>query len=289
MDIKLDCLPCIFRQALEQSRMSTTEQRLIREILDDYAKLIPQLAEDEIAPAIVGRIHQIIKEKTGVEDPYQAFKLKHMKVAMELVPQVEKAIFQLDNPLLGALIMAASGNAIDAGVGVEIDVEEDIKNAMANGFAHSDFDLFEERLKSVERILIIGDNSGEAVFDKILIKELKEYNVDITYAYREIPVLNDITRKEAIEIGLDQEATIISSGAKTPGMILDQATAEFMAAYQEADLIISKGQGNFEGLSAVQEPIFFLLKAKCKLIAEELNVELGNFVFRYKEEGERLA
>lgn len=180
--------------------------------------------------------------------------------------------------------MAATGNSIDAGMFSEVNIEHQIKNSVENSeFADSDLKSFKNKLDPDTDILIIGDNSGEAVFDKLLIEELNDYGVDITYATREVPVLNDITLKEAKKIGLSEVCKVISSGSKAPGMILKQANDEFINVYQRADIIISKGQGNLEALSDVKEPIFFLLKAKCKLVAQLLEVDKGELVFKLND------
>ncbi|TDX51404.1 damage-control phosphatase ARMT1 family protein [Orenia marismortui] len=289
MELRLDCLPCIFRQTLEGSRMATKDEELIREVLNEYAQMIPKFDSNQKAPAIVGKVHQIIKEKTGVADPYQKFKEEHMKLALNLYPKVKAMLKEASDPLQGALIMAATGNSIDAGLFAKVDIEKQIEDALENGLVQSDFELFKEKLKPKSKVLIIGDNAGEAIFDKLLIEELSKYGVEIIYATREIPVLNDVTLKEAKEIGLDQISKLISSGCKTPGIILNNTTQEFRLAYQQADIIISKGQGNLEGLSSVSEPIFFLLKAKCNLLAQILDVNEGDLVFKFKKQGERLA
>lgn len=280
MRIKLECLPCIFRQTVEAGRMATEDEDLIKEIMDEYAQMIPGFSLNELSPAIVTGIQEIIKEKTGVADPYREFKEKHIQLALDLYPEVKQIIEDADKAIVGALIMAATGNSIDAGVKLDINIDESIKDAIENGFTCSDFDRFQDRIEKGGSLLIIGDNCGEAVFDKLLIEELNNYDVDITYAVREAPVLNDITMKEAKEIGLDKVCTVISSSCKTPGTILSKTSEEFMKVYRNADIIISKGQGNLEGLSETEGEIFFLLKAKCKVIANLLDVNVGALVFK---------
>lgn len=177
--------------------------------------------------------------------------------------------------------MAAMGNSIDAGVSLNVNIKDNIERALADSFAHSDYQQFLEELKNADELLFIADNTGEAVFDKLLLEKLKEYNLKITYAVRETAILNDITYQGAKELGIDQYAEIIKSGSKAPGMIMDSAGEEFLIHYQNADLVISKGQGNLEGLYGIETGIYFLLKAKCEVIAELLNVDEGDFVFIY--------
>ena len=134
-----------------------------------------------------------------------------------------------------------------------------------------------------EELLFIADNTGEAVFDKLLIKKIKEdYNLKITYAVRETAILNDITAEGAKELGIDDYAEIIKSGSRAPAMLMESASNQFLKHYQNADLVISKGQGNLEGLYGIESEIYFLLKAKCEVIAELLEVKKGDFVFIYR-------
>ncbi|MGM0470848.1 MAG: damage-control phosphatase ARMT1 family protein [Bacillota bacterium] len=288
MDLRLDCLPCIMRQTLESCRMVTNNQELIREVINQYAQLIPQLEAEKKAPEIVGQVQQLIKKQTGVADPYQEFKQRHLELAKGVYPAVKELITAADDSLQTALIMAATGNAIDAGLFAEVDVAEEVKKAMDCKFIVDDVAIFKEQLARADKILILGDNTGEAIFDKLLIEELHQYQVEIIYATRAAPVLNDVTIQEAKEVGLDQVSELISSGCKTPGTVLKQATQQFKQEFKMADIILSKGQGNLEGLSLAQAPIFFLLKAKCNLVARILEVNQGDLVFKFKQQGEVL-
>ena len=282
MKIKLDCLPCIFRQVLESARMATDDEKLIREIMNKYAKIIPEIDNNTMAPIIAGKMQKIIKNKTGVSDPYQEFKNKNLQQVERFLPVVKKEINRADDSIFAALIMSAMGNSIDAGVSLNVDIENNIEMALDNGFAYSDYDKFKKELLNAEKLLIIADNVGEALFDRILLKELNDYDIEITYAVREIPVLNDISKKEAFMLGLNEYANIIKSGSTAPGMVMEEASDVFINAYENADIIISKGQGNLEGLSEVDKEIYFLLKAKCDLVANLLDVNVGDFVFILK-------
>lgn len=282
MEIKLDCLPCIFRQVLESARMATDDKKLIREIMNDYARMVPEIEDNTMAPIIAGKMQKLIKEKTGVVDPYQKFKERNMEIAKKFLPIVEKEIDKADDSVFAALVMSAMGNSIDAGVSLNVDIEKNIELALKNGFVKSDYNKFKKELNRVDDLLIIADNAGEAVFDKILLKELNSYDLKITYAVREIPILNDISKKEVKDLGLEKYAQIISSGSTAPGMVMEEASQEFEKSYKNSDIIISKGQGNLEGLSDVREEIYYLLKAKCNLVADLLGVEVGDFVFMLK-------
>ncbi|MFW6279354.1 MAG: damage-control phosphatase ARMT1 family protein [Bacillota bacterium] len=279
MKIELDCLSCIFRQTLEAARMATDDENLMREIINEYAKIIPQIGLDETAPEIVGKIQNIIKEKTNQTDPYHQFKNNNIQKALDYHFEIVKIIEKADDPLRTALIMSAAGNVMDAGVSLKINLKNSIEQADKDGFIRSDFQDFKQKLKKNKSVLLIADNAGEAVFDKLLIKEINKFGVNVTYAVRQEPVLNDVTLREADFLGIGYEANLISSGNKTPGVILKNSSDEFKKYYREADIRISKGQGNLEGLSEEKEEIYFLLKAKCEFVADLLKVREGDLVF----------
>ena len=132
-------------------------------------------------------------------------------------------------------------------------------------------------LDAAHEILYIGDNAGECVFDKILIEEMKK---PVTYAVRDAPIINDATYEDAVQAGIDSVATIISSGTDAPGAILETCSAEFKKLYHNSSFIISKGQGNYEALSIEMGPIFFLLKVKCQVIANDIGVNKGDIVLK---------
>ncbi|MGM0409358.1 MAG: damage-control phosphatase ARMT1 family protein [Bacillota bacterium] len=279
MKLSLDCIPCICRQVLEGARMATDDEVLIREILNHYAKMVPDIDDNTKAPLVVEKMQQYIKERTAVDDPYQNLKNENLKEAEQYLPLVKREIKEAKDPVFASLVMAAMGNSIDAGVTLNVDIEKNIENALKNGFEESDYKQFSNELSEANNLLIIADNVGEALFDRILLKELNDFNLNISYAVRDIPVLNDISKKEALMLGIDEYAKVISSGSKAPGMIMEEASKDFITVYEKADIIISKGQGNLEGLSEVDKEIYYLLKAKCELVANLLEVKVGDFVF----------
>lgn len=283
MKIKYDCYPCILRQSIESAEMIGADDQKIKQIIKHFGEILaPALNNDFTAPMLAAQMQKYIKKLTKVKDPYFDLKEKNLIQAHKLLPLVEKEIAAAEDSLLAALLMSAMGNSIDAGVSLNVNIKENIDQAIENSFAHSDYPRFKDELQSASRLLIIADNTGEALFDRLLLKELKPYNLKITYAVREIPILNDITAEKAKELGINEYAEIIKSGTTAPGMLMEEASAEFLAAYQEADLVISKGQGNLEGVLDIEEDIYFLLKAKCEIIAEVLEAGLNDFLFLYR-------
>lgn len=284
MKMKNDCLSCIFRQTLEAAKMATDDEKVVREILNEYAAMVPQLELEQTSPELVAEVKKIIEEKTGVVDPYKEFKEENIELALAYYPKCKKLIEESEDPLLSSLVMSAMGNSMDAGISLEVKLQENIKRALSDSFVCSDYDLFKQKLNKSNEVLIVADNAGEAVFDKLLIKQLNKHQVEIYYAVRKEPILNDVTLKEAQRLGLDQECKLLTGGSGTPGLTLEKANQQFKKIFAKADLIISKGQGNLEGLSETARGIFFLLKAKCEFIAEFLQVDVGDLVFVFKGE-----
>jgi uncharacterized protein with ATP-grasp and redox domains len=157
------------------------------------------------------------------------------------------------------------------------DLEKDLESIIDQRFAIDHYGLFKTALSQARDVLYIADNAGETVFDRVLIEELGK---PVTYVVREQPVINDALRDDAVAAGIDKVATIISSGSDAPGNILPLCSDKFLKIYEASDFIISKGQGNFEGLSEENRPIFFLLKTKCRVIADHIKVDKGSIVLK---------
>ena len=264
-------------QALRAGRMATKDEKKIKELLDNVGCLIKDIPMENTPPETGDLIYQKVREITGVADPYQKTKESNIKEALALYPKLKQVINNSDNRLLTAIRIAIAGNVIDLGVGKEFNILEDVKKILVQEFAIFDFEEFSSQLKNAKSILYLGDNAGESVFDKILIEEL---NKPVTYVVRDVPVINDVTVEDAICSGLDNVAEIISSGSSAPGTILNLCSNTFLEKFNNADMIISKGQGNYEGLSNVDRSVFFLLKAKCNVIANNLDVRENDIVLK---------
>jgi len=277
MKTYLDCLPCYLNQALRAAKMAGADLEISHKIMSDTAAFIPQL-NMKASPAENGtKVYQIVFDETGVSDPYHAIKRQHIDDALAILPELEAIVEDSDDPLLAAIRIAVAGNIIDLGIPDKINLVEDIRKILKQDFALFDYKQFREKLDKASSVLYLGDNSGESVFDTVLIKALKK---PVVYAVREHPVINDVTYDEAVLSGLDKVAEIVSSGTSAPGTILHLCSNEFIDRFNKADMIISKGQGNYEGLSDETNPVFFLLKAKCEPIANDLGVHPGDIVLK---------
>jgi uncharacterized protein with ATP-grasp and redox domains len=223
-------------------------------------------------------IYEKVRQITGVFDPYKALKRASTEKALALYPALKNKVEKSNDKLLTAIRIAIAGNVIDFGVNRNFNIEEEIDIVLQKDFAIFDYDKFKAHLDKTDEILYIGDNAGESVFDRILIEEMKK---PVIYVVRAIPAINDVTYEDAIEAGIDKVATILSSGTSAPGTVLETCNAEFKKIYKNSKLVISKGQGNYEGLSDEKEPIiFFLLKAKCWVIANDIDVNEGDIILK---------
>jgi uncharacterized protein with ATP-grasp and redox domains len=279
MNMQLDCLPCFLRQALEASRMASDDRMVQQKILMESLKIIEEFESYRYAPEVGRAIHSIVKRITGNGDPYRQLKANNLKLAEEYYPTLKHYCFHQDKANEVLIKIAAIGNNLDAAIYQEVRDVALFERELEKNFAICDLEQFEHRLAGAKSLLIIGDNAGETVFDRILIEHFS--NLEITYAVRSAPIINDTTVEEALAACLDQRARVISSGCDAPGLILEECAPEFLQIFHQADLVISKGQGNYETLSdAAGREIFFLLKAKCPVIAADFQVNVGDYLFK---------
>lgn len=261
--------------------MVTDDRETQGKILRDAIKIISKYDSYSYAPEVGRAMHLLVKEYTGIKDPYENLKQRHLKSALEYYPDLKRFLFDKADRLYWVLKIAAAGNVFDAAINSEIKDSDHLKEELSKEFEICDIPKFRERLKDAKTMLIIGDNAGETVFDKVLIEEM--LNLDISYAVRSGPIINDATIEDAQSAGLKSQVRLLSTGCDAPGVILSECNQEFVNIFSEADIVISKGQGNYETLSGEKRELFFLLKAKCPVIAKDIGVNNGDYVFLYSE------
>lgn len=277
MKIFLDCLPCMLKQVLEAARMATDDAHIQEQVIADAIGILANYKSYCCSPDLAMALHGMVKERTKIADPYRAIKDTDIQAALKLYPQLKEFLEQKQNSLYWALKLAATGNNIDSAIYQDLDINLCVEQELKKDFGKCDLPLFEEKLKTAGTVLIVGDNAGETVFDRVLAEALLP--LEIIYAARNEPILNDATVQDACDSGIDQCATIISTGCNAPGAILSQCRDEFLTIFNNADIVISKGQGNYEALSDCEREVFFLLKAKCPMVAGRVGVDLNEYVF----------
>jgi len=275
-----DCIPCFVRQALDSIRMVTPDEaiheRLLREVLCKASKMDMRQSPPEMGQ----RIHRLIRELTGEVDPYRSAKDRFNSLAMDLYPELKARVERSADPLATAVRLVIAGNVIDMGVNNHVSdeqVHEAIDHALDTPF-DADLAAFAEATSSAKDILYLADNAGEIVFDKLLIEQLPREKV--TVVVKGSPVINDATMADAETAGLSELVEVIDNGSDAPGTILEDCSEAFRQRFEQADLVIAKGQGNYETLSDVEKDIFFILKAKCPVIARDIGCEVESLVLR---------
>ncbi|HDR14299.1 MAG TPA: DUF89 family protein [Desulfobacteraceae bacterium] len=277
MNTYLECIPCFFRQALFAGRAAAGDESMIKEILDRVAKLVPGIPLDGSPPETARLIYRAVREVTGKVDPFESYKERSIEKAKSFYPELKSIVERSSDPLRTAVMVAIAGNIIDPGPDPDFDLQREMKTFLSRDLSIEDYESFRNSLESAHCVLYLGDNAGETVFDKILIETIGK---DVIYAVRGAPIINDATIKEAEISGLGEVARIISSGCDAPGTILKRCSREFVEIFNKADIIVSKGQGNYESLSGEKAPLFFLLKVKCPVIARHIGIETGAMVIK---------
>ncbi|MFA7174290.1 MAG: ARMT1-like domain-containing protein [Kiritimatiellia bacterium] len=288
MKLFLDCIPCLLRQTLDSSRAVTDDPAIHEKILREVLAWCATVDLSESSPVIASRIHRRLRELSGVDDPYAEAKAAQNQMALKLMPQVEQALAEADDPLELSVRLAIAGNIIDLGVKGSIekaDVHESIRKALESG-VDGDFEEFRAAVERAESILYLADNAGEIVFDRLLLERLPREK--ITLAVRGYPVINDVTMADAIQCKITELVKVVDNGSDAPGTVLSECSAEFREIFAAADLIISKGQGNFETLNEVEANIFFLFKVKCPMVAEQSGMKIGSQVLMHQSRQQRL-
>lgn len=280
LKIQLDCMPCFLRQVLEAARMNTKDEDIQKEILIESTKIITRIDQYKTAPEVARDIHKLVKKYIGIDDPYKELKRKCIETAEKIYPDMKHFLHKQEDRLHWALKISSVGNVMDAAIYGDKSIKENFVEEFDKDFKICEIEKLKKHLKKAKTLLIIGDNAGETVFDRVLIEELLQ--LDITYAVRSEPIINDTTVKEAHDSKLHHGAKIIPTGCNAPGVIIDECSEEFKQIYNSADIIISKGQGNYETLSDESRGIFFLLKAKCPVIAKNIGVEVNDYVLIQK-------
>ena len=282
MKIDLRCIPCNLSSLLRILDVNNAGEEEKKQVVRTFLKEVAEMDWSDTPIDIGRKVGEALKPLFGNHDAFRDVKRLSNRSLMEIYDDLKEELLKLDDPLLGALKLSVAGNIIDVAPGHKIDIHKTMKDALSRPFAIDDLEELAQRIRSTDSLLIVGDNCGEAVLDKLL---LELSGVPNSYfSVRTIPALNDITMREALQIGMDEVATIIDSGADAPGAQEKTMQRGFFDVYSRADVVISKGQGNLEGLSSAKREIFFLLMAKCDVIGGFLGVPKGSFVAYRKAE-----
>jgi uncharacterized protein with ATP-grasp and redox domains len=273
----LECHPCLLRQALDAARRAGADHAQKQAVLERVVEGLRGIEPTTTPREISDRVDRTVRQVAGDGAPYQEAKAASTRQALELYPRLKELVQEAGDPLAVAVRLSIAGNIMDAAHIQGSNLWGTVERVLAQPFAIDDGTALREALATAGRVLYLADNAGETVFDRVLIEAL---DVPVAYAVKGGPTLNDATREDALAAGLDQAAQIVSTGSDSPGTFLRRCSEEFRKPYEEAELIIAKGQANYETLSAQGPKVFCLFQAKCPVIARDVGVPAGNIVLR---------
>ena len=282
-----DCLPCILKQVNNVAKEANATPAQLREMLIRSSRMLPGL-DLALSPAHNSTIAlRLIPELTGVADPYEAKKRESNQQALKLLPAMEQLVAKSADRLRTAALVAATGNVIDLAIqgNKHDELEGVLKSVIDEGFAVDDSARFKTALDKAKNIVYLGDNAGEVVFDRELVRLLGEGGRKVVFAVHGGPILNDALMQDAVEAGLPEIVRVVSTGSDWIGLELATCSDEFRKLFLEADLVVAKGHGNYETvgeMATAPSETYFILRAKCASVAALLGVKLGQVVFKRK-------
>jgi uncharacterized protein with ATP-grasp and redox domains len=280
MKLHLECIPCFVRQTLDAAKGLDLDEATARTLLLRTLDLLPRL-DWNLPPPVIGReIHRAIREVTGDPDPYLQKKISDTRMALELLPEVEEMVAASGDPFRTAVLFSIAGNAIDLGAktAVEADVKAVFQGALTKPVDEAALDQLRIAVREARSVLFLTDNAGEIVFDRPLLDEIGEEK--LTVAVRGGPTINDATLDDAARSGITERFRVISNGSDAPGTWLSDCSPPFVRHFEQADLVIAKGQGNYESLGNHPRTVFFLFLTKCPTVSEELGLPTGTYVIQ---------
>lgn len=277
MKTYIECVPCIINQAIHLSRDLTQDHKKQESFLREVLKNLSEVSYNHSPPHIAAHVYRLIRQTLNNPDPYKKVKDEYNQKAKKLYPSLKKKVKSSRDKFRTAVKLSIAGNVIDFGSSQNFQLDKTIKQVLNKKMAIDDVTPLKKEIKKASHILYLGDNAGETFFDRILIEEFPKK--EIYYGVRGAPVINDATQEDASFAGLQEITQIISNGSDAPGTILDECSKEFRKVFKKADLIIAKGQGNYETLNEVKDKnIFFLFMVKCPVIAHDAKCCVGDNV-----------
>lgn len=275
-----ECLMCQLKSIqrhLKTVNISETEKL---DIIQSFLAYLGAVDQSVSNPEMAAELNRLIATHHPEKSIYQKEKQEFNRFMLEQYGKYTQLTQSAENPLKTAAKLAIAGNIIDFGPNHTFSVEETIQRVLNANLTIDDFDMLETELKKAKRILYLGDNAGEIVMDKLFIKTINK--PDLQFVTRGFPVLNDIVKEDAEQVKMAEVCQIINNGTDIPSTVLNKCSEEFIEAFEQADVIISKGQGNLEGLLYERNRnIFFLFTVKCDVIANLTNTQKGDFVLMH--------
>jgi len=283
----VECIPCFIRQTLDVLALTDADEPTRRTVLRAVLREMAEAEFDESPPALARRVHRVIRESIGCEDPYRAIKAECNELALTLYDDLREAVLESDDPLAAACRLAIVGNVIDYGVQSHSPLEgirEVIHEAMDTPIDPAAVGRLRREAVSAERILYLADNAGEIVLDRLLLEQLP--TAKVTLVVRGGPILNDALLEDARSVGVAEMVRVMDNADDAPGTLLEHCSQELRDEFQRADLVIAKGQGNFESLCGVRgkDSLLFLFRLKCPVVCDALAAQQGQPMIVWRDD-----
>jgi uncharacterized protein with ATP-grasp and redox domains len=287
MRVHVDCIPCFFTQALKTARLAGASPEEQEKVLIGFSKVLSGLSLDVTPPELSRHLYRLVSEVTGNGDPFRGLKEKSNRLVLEAYGELKEKISR-GSGLREAVKLAIAGNIIDYGLIQTLDIRRELDRILG-GEGHEggkarnpifQYEQFLSCLEKAQKIIYLADNAGETVFDRLLIEEIGRAfpGKRIVYAVKQEPIINDALLEDARECGIEALAEVMTSGSDLPGTVLSLCNERFVRVFRDADMVIAKGQGNYETLSEEKGPLFFLFMAKCAVVARHLDCDLGDMI-----------
>ena len=270
-----NCIICRIRQAHDMCRFVDAEECIRQQVLQSVMKILVDMDKVESNEEIGFMIQNEIKRILNLDDPYKMIKEESIRSALAIFPRLKEIVFESPTPLRTAVDLSIAGNVIDFGPSNSYNIEKSIDEVLSSKKQRFDWESFSDELKKAKSVLMLADNAGETVFDRALVDEI---DVPVIYAVKSQPVMNDAILEDAIASGLEGSVEIIENGSPMAGTVLSKCSAEFLDLYHSVDMVISKGQSNFETLVDEKRRIFFLFKVKCGLLSRRHGIPINEYV-----------
>ncbi|BAF58842.1 uncharacterized conserved protein [Pelotomaculum thermopropionicum SI] len=284
----VECVYCYLKQAVTCMSIAGTDEdrqhRILFELMDEIKALDRSRTPAENSTEVLLKLYKLL----GNEDPYREVKRKSNLLALEWYPLLKDMLKRSEDRLYDALRISVAGNVIDLGINKSFDLGASLKHSLGAGFARDDYALFAEKLAGEDEVILVGDNAGEIVFDRLLAEELAARGKKVTCIVKGGPILNDATMEDAVQAGMDKVARVVTTGSNFLGVPLERVSGEVRKMLAGAGLVISKGQANFESLEherGTAGRVFFLLKIKCECVARVAGANFGDVVFFTRQGG----
>ena len=287
-----ECVPCLIRRVLFEAEEVDGSKSV--EAVRNAAEMLGELFGEGVCSATVAtQVHRKTYEILGTEDPYKKLKRKSNEIALELYPSAERFVKVSKNPLRDSFLCSVVGNVLDFGIGTGYDhpakLKKEFRNLLSEGLGHDDTPRIRSILKKSKKVVYLGDNCGEIVFDRLALKELKKFPIDLTLVLKEEPILTDATKKDISGLGLEKLVDrVVEAPGFAVGLDLDSVKRPLARLFRDADLVIAKGMANFESLSETDiAPIAYLLRTKCAPVANAMGLKKDINAVKLFEKGYR--